>query len=353
MLVAAKNAREPRIECDRPSDIQSVRFQAIGECLHLRLADHSFAEEQVAEPPGQPLGSRRVFQEDAGHVRTAEPARLPQDCLVAIIVSRGGLAELAIGDGPAGQGSGGFLDVGLAVMADPQGEELHQLAGQVLVGVSLAVGRRVEPDQERRVADHRLQQLAERLAGQAAERLVLTPHGRRVADLEDAGGEVVVPHQGQPLAQGVGREDQAEEPPRLEASRVARSDRGLAQDARDPLEHLGLGRSERPAFSIEQAVDAGLGTLREVAPDLDPARRKPGAAVQVGHTTEVPGRLGRWLITGPDFDRSRVFSIHDSSPLMTCKRVVRRVFSHFFAYAHRFVVVGPRPTRGSTSASRC
>ncbi len=64
-------------------------------------------------------------------------------------MSRGGLAELAIGDGPAGEGAGGFLDVGLAVMADPQGEELHQLAGQVLVGVPLAVGRRVEPDQER------------------------------------------------------------------------------------------------------------------------------------------------------------------------------------------------------------
>ena len=82
-----------------------------------------------------------------------QSARLAEDRLVAIVVPRGGLAEGAVGDRPAGEGAGGLLDVGLGVVADAQGEQLHQLAGQVLVGVPLAVGRRVEPDQEGRVAD--------------------------------------------------------------------------------------------------------------------------------------------------------------------------------------------------------
>ena len=56
-----------------------------------------------------------------------------------------------------------------------------------------------------RVAEHRPQEVAERPAGVAAERVVLPLHRRDVVDLELAGGEVVVPDQREPLGERVGR----------------------------------------------------------------------------------------------------------------------------------------------------
>src|SRR5262245_19411544 len=114
------------------------------------------------------MGGRRLIEEDPDDIGTGPPAPAPEDDLVAVVVPRGDLAELAVSHGPAGEGPRRLIDVGLTVMTDPQGEELHQLAGQVLVGMPLAIGRRVEPNQERGVADHRPEQLAERLAGEAA-----------------------------------------------------------------------------------------------------------------------------------------------------------------------------------------
>ena len=62
-------------------------------------------------------------------------------------------------ESPAGEGAGPLLDVALAVVADAEGEELHHLAREVLVGVRLPVRRAVEIGEHRRVTRHALQQL--------------------------------------------------------------------------------------------------------------------------------------------------------------------------------------------------
>jgi len=63
----------------------------------------------------------------------------------------GHLVEGPVRDGPAGERAGDFLDIVLGIVADAQGEQFHHLARQVLVGMPLAVGRRVEIDKERRI----------------------------------------------------------------------------------------------------------------------------------------------------------------------------------------------------------
>jgi hypothetical protein len=78
-----------------------------------------------------------------------------------VVVLDGGLGEVAVLDGPAGQTPGGLLDVGLRVVADAEGEQLHQLAAEVLVRVALAVGRGVEVREQGRLADRGIEQFGE------------------------------------------------------------------------------------------------------------------------------------------------------------------------------------------------
>jgi hypothetical protein len=115
-------------------------------------------------------------------------------------------AGLAI-DRPAGEGACGVLDVGLAVVPLAQGEQLEQLAREVLVGLAGHRARAVEVDQHRRIARHRLQQPREIAEGLAAEQLVLAVESRRVTHLGERRGEMVVPEQRHPLdLRLVGRE---------------------------------------------------------------------------------------------------------------------------------------------------
>ena len=82
---------------------------------------------------------------------------------------------LAVGV-PAGEGAGGLADVLLGVVADAEAEQLHQLAGVVLVRLALDVAVGVEPDQHGRVAADRLQQRAELAQGVLAQQAVLAEH---------------------------------------------------------------------------------------------------------------------------------------------------------------------------------
>ena len=74
---------------------------------------------------------------------------------VARIVPRFSKAEPAVHDRPAGERAGRGLHIGLAVVSDAKREQFQQLAGQVLVGVPLAVGIRIEPHEHRRVLYYR------------------------------------------------------------------------------------------------------------------------------------------------------------------------------------------------------
>ena len=68
---------------------------------------------------------------------------------------------------PAGQRPGGLLDVGLAEPAVTEREQLHELAGQVLVRGLRGVVVAVEPDEQRGIDDQGLGQIGE---GTAARR---------------------------------------------------------------------------------------------------------------------------------------------------------------------------------------
>ena len=145
----------------------------------------------------------------------------------------------------------------------------------------LAIGRRVEIDEERGIAESRTEQLAKRRPGQAPEAGVLAMHESDVLDLEVAGCKMVVPHQGQPLAERVGREEHPVEPPGLEPPRLAGRDRRLDQQRRRSLEILRRRGTERSELPFEQPLDALLGPFGKVALDLAPASSESRAAVQM------------------------------------------------------------------------
>ena len=148
----------------------------------------------------------------------------------------------------------------------------------------------VEPDEQRRVAEHRVQQPAERGAAERAEGLILPPHQGEVVDLEVAGGEVVVPHQGQPLGQRVGAEEHAVDPPALEAIGLGRGQRQVGQAVGERGEVRGDAAGS--GLALQQPVDRRLGAVLQVALELVPGGGEAGPAVQVDDPAEVPGRGG-------------------------------------------------------------
>ena len=130
----------------------------------------AFPHEQVADSPCQPIGRGRLLEDDPHHVGAAPLPGLAENRFGSLIVPRRGFASFAVDDVPAGQGPGGLPHVIFGVMTDAQAEQLQELAGQVFVGMALAVGRRVEPDQEGGIAHRGFEQRSKRLRGPACGR---------------------------------------------------------------------------------------------------------------------------------------------------------------------------------------
>ena len=139
-----------------------------------------------------------------------------------------GRPEPALGH-PAGEGAGGLADVGLGIGASAQREQLEELAGEVLVRPFAMAGPAVEPDEHGRVGDHRVEQPGEAAERPFAERLDLRGQGGHAVDLRQAGGEVAVPEERQPLAERVAAEEHAIEPVSPQPSRVGRPEGPRAQ----------------------------------------------------------------------------------------------------------------------------
>ena len=104
-------------------------------------------------------------------------------------------------------------DVLLGVVADAHGEALHELPGEVLVGVGLVVRAGVEPDQHRRVPRHRLGEGLEGAGTELSEELVLVVHEVGGVDLRVRGGELVVQEEDELLPQRRVAHDHPVEPP--------------------------------------------------------------------------------------------------------------------------------------------
>ena len=114
---------------------------------------------------------------------------------------------------PAGEGTRCFLDVLLRVVSLAQGEQLHHLTGEVLVGLALAVGSIVEIDHHRRIAGDVMQEAREVAQRMPAQQHVLPVHDLIVFDLLLARHEVVVPEQGHLLGERRRRGQHLGQPP--------------------------------------------------------------------------------------------------------------------------------------------
>ena len=169
---------------------------------------------------------------------------------------------------PAGQRLGGLADVGLGVgpAVGAEREQLHDLAGVVLVRRALAVVDAVEEREHRRVDGDVAQQVGERAERRAAEERVLAEHQvdlHRVA----VAREPVVPDQRHALDQRLVAADHAVQPPEvvvavevvgLQRAAVAVLRRGADErrlaDRMDELGDRGVQAHRRDARHV-----AGLG----------------------------------------------------------------------------------------------
>ena len=163
-------------------------------------------------------GGGRLTACDPHHVVQAPLAGLAQDRLGPVVeVARVELVAMLLGIdlAPAGQCPRDLADVALGVMPLAQGEELEELAREVLVGLDLRAIQAIEPAAHGTVAEHPAVQLADRCPPQRALGAVLIEHQLGRVDLGLAGGVVAVPGQGHDLGQRKRREDQPVEPEHL------------------------------------------------------------------------------------------------------------------------------------------
>jgi hypothetical protein len=133
--------------------------------------------------------------------------------MIVRVEPRGAAADV---DPPSGQRASRLPHVVLGVVADAEGEQLHELAGQVLVRLADPVPAAVQPDQHRGIDDHRVGEGAEVAAAEPAQRLVLRGHQLRVAHLPRAGGEVAVPEPGHPFRERLVHGGHPVQPPHAE-----------------------------------------------------------------------------------------------------------------------------------------
>src|SRR5262249_40895367 len=153
------------------------------------------ADEIAVEFAAEELGARGLLQRDAYNIGGFPRAGLLQEGLVAGIVVL--LAELALVafHAPAGEGAGGFANVRLRVVADADGEQLQELAAEVLVGLLLLAAGPVEPGQHRRIAEDPRQEIAKWPQCPLPKQLVLLEHLGNALYFAIAGGEVAVPEE--------------------------------------------------------------------------------------------------------------------------------------------------------------
>ena len=127
--------------------------------------------------------------------------------------------EFVVVIGIPGQGPRALLDIGLGVVvAFTECEQLHEFAGQVLVGRLLTVLVVIEIADHRRVANDRMCQAAEVAESVVSKQLVLLEHVIAVFDGAIAGGEVSVPEEGHLFLQRPGCFDHPLQPPALKFS---------------------------------------------------------------------------------------------------------------------------------------
>ena len=257
----------------------------------------------------------RVVEAQPDGVLPVEGARLAEDALLPLVVALGLEAEVDVCRGRASSRCAKPVRAracsrtsrsGVAV-AGAEREQLHQLAGVVLVRRPLGVLRAGEPQQHRRVLRDLAEHRVERAEREAAQQLVLVQHQLLRADAVERGREPVVPDEGHPLDERAGRPHHPVEPPEVVvAPGVARSEPAALVVARlgaDELlatrpgervdgvlepelrQRLGLAGPRAEAGAPEQALG-----LR--APERSLSRRLPPSTD--GVSARIACRYSRW-----------------------------------------------------------
>ena len=171
--------------------------------------------EELPEFFRHEAGGFFFFEDEVDDVLAGERSGFPEDGLVGGVPLAGAVGDLAVGriQIVAGERARGLADVPLGVVALAEGEELHDLAGEIFVRHAFFRALGVEVKHHRRVQQDGLREVLEAAEGALAEQLVLQHQKRRLFHLLDRGGEVVVPEEGHFLAQrSLGLEHPAEPP---------------------------------------------------------------------------------------------------------------------------------------------
>ena len=264
---------------DDGSHLVAVAVQRLERALcRRRRRGRDEVAPQLRDEEGRVVG---VLTAEAAGVLPVEVAALAEDGLRARVVETGHVAEVVrplrrpANAAPAGERAGLLADVLLRVPAvRAQGEELHHLAGVVLVRRPHGVLVAVQPPEHRRVLRHVLEELREGAEGVAPEELVLVDHPLLRDSADALGREPVVPHQRHAFDERARRANHAIQPPHVVvAVDVERCDRTALRVARlRPDEPVGAGTGQRADCAAEAL-------LRESC-DVPLARPEPGPPQQ-------------------------------------------------------------------------
>ena len=299
--------------------------------------------EEGDEPARHEPGRSGMGHEDVGDVVQPERTASPQDRLgPAIVTLRDEAGDQAVAperpvqaggirpvghdhagrrvERPAGQGAGDLPDVRLAVVAHPEGEELAELAGEILVVALAGHLLHVEIEHHGGVAQHGVQEPSEVPQRVASEHRVLLVHRLRDQHLPVRRGEVPVPEQGHDLPERPGCAHHLAQPPRAQVVHLVRVACGgapvvVGQHVRRRVgpatlriepgvsDPVGRGRQGCPGGIHDQRLHRLLSRHRGQAGHGLRSRAERGATQQMGGGGGVPG-VGRVLSSGHRSSRS-------------------------------------------------
>ena len=178
---------------------------------HRRL----FRHEEVVQMPRYEARGGFLFADDVDDVFAVEVARLPQECLIALIVVGRVVLEvpsdsaiwpdgvslrpqrhiLGVAQRPAGKGARRLFDVVLRVVAHAHAEQLQQFAPVVFVDCALVIVVIVQPHNHSRIARELQKQRLEVAHSVAAEHPNLVVDDLALRDFGIARSEYGVPEE--------------------------------------------------------------------------------------------------------------------------------------------------------------
>ena len=221
------------------------------------------AHQEAVELGRHELRCGGVVEDHVDHVHAVEIAAVPEHLFFGVVVLYRIDRERGALEVPAGEGTGGFADVVLAVVAHAHGEEFHDLAREILVRSALDVHPGIEESEHRRALRHADHQSAEVAQPLGLEQLELLQHLAVVAHLLFGGGEMAVPEQRHFFLQRAWRGQHAVRPP-------IGNPVGLEDARAQPVEELVDHRLHRPIagrlYFHAQRLAGGTGEIGRGGP---------------------------------------------------------------------------------------